>query len=119
MLFSSVIGIVIGLIRALIDLKKIEQDAVTIIKTMFTSLLAAELVSLGIFDFSIGLHSKVALTGICAYVANDILLGIRKTAQLLSQNPVEFARSIMELIRGGHRGQSMPPPPIIEQKKEP
>lgn len=121
MLFSATLGIIVGLIRAKIDTKSGEYTANEIIKTIFSSILAAELVSLGIHDFGIGLHSKVALSAICAYTANDILLGIRKTSQLIGQNPLEFVRAIRELITGGQRGQheDRNPPSTPNQRKEP
>lgn len=121
MLFSAAVGIIVGLIRASIDLKSYEHNAKTVIKTIFASLLAAELVSLSIYDFSFGLHSKVALTSICAYVANDILLGIRKTGKMIGENPLDFFRAIKELVTGGNRGQheDRNPPSTPDQRKEP
>lgn len=105
MLFAGSIGIVVGLIRAYLDetYTKTLHNTTRVTRITLASFLVAELVSLGIHEFSIGITGKVSITIVCAYVATDLLLGIRSMGKLVANNPLELAHSIKELLGGGRR----------------
>jgi len=105
MLFAGAIGIVVGLIRAFLDeaTTKTVHNTTRVTRIVLASFLVAELVSLGIHEFSVGITGKVAITIVCSYVATDLLLGIRAMGKLVANNPIELAFSIKELLTGGRR----------------
>lgn len=98
--FSAAVGLGVGLLRSILDGKDITWTWWIPVQNIAASILVATLFSLTVYDFDIGFKMKVSLTGICAYVASDILIGIKKISAQLASDPVLFIRTVKEMLLG-------------------
>ena len=67
---------------------------------MCASVLVAVLVGLAVDDTGLSESQKAAVIGICAFVAEDILLGVSVIAGALRSDPIGTLRQIWAAIRG-------------------
>lgn len=67
---------------------------------LFAATLTAILVGLSIHDTGLTETQQAAVIGVCAFLAEDILLGLGALAALFSKDPIGTVRSVWDAIRG-------------------
>jgi len=70
------------------------------IALLVASALVSVLVGLAIQDSGLSYTQKSAVIGICAYLAEDILLGIGMLAGLFARDPIRTIRLFWDALRG-------------------
>lgn len=64
------------------------------------TVLVAVLVGLAIHDTELSTTQQAAVIGVCAYLADDILLGLGALAKLFGSDPLGTLRRIWDAVRG-------------------
>lgn len=94
------VGLGVGLLRSVLDVKGADWTWWMPVQNVAAALLVSTLFALTVYDFDIGFKLKVSLTGICAYVASDILMGLKKISAQLASDPVLFIKTFKEMLLG-------------------
>jgi hypothetical protein len=102
---SGAIGLAVGVARGIIQQKHGSFGA--LVRGSIAAVLVAVLVSWGVADTGLSFTSKAAITGICAFIADDILLGLLSLGALIGKDPIGF----LTRLSAAYRGQA-------QQKKE-
>lgn len=110
---SGVIGLVVGIARGVILQRHGSVGA--LLRGAVASALVAVLVSGGLEDSSLSLNMRISITGVCAFIADDILLGLLSLGQLLGKDPLGFLSRFVAAYRGVTAAQ---PQVHNETKKE-
>jgi uncharacterized membrane protein required for colicin V production len=104
---SGVIGLVVGIMRGVIQQKHGSLSA--FFRGVLASLFVAVIVSWGLADTGLSVTAKGTITGICSFIADDILLGLLSLASLMGKDPIGF----LTRLTAAYRGQASE-----EQKKD-
>lgn len=95
---SGAIGLVVGIARGIIQQKHGSIGALA--RGAIASVLVAVLVSWGLADAGLSVTTKGAITGICAFIADDILLGLLSLGALIGKDPIGFFSRLTAAYRG-------------------
>jgi hypothetical protein len=95
---SGVIGLAVGIVRGIILQK--HGGVAGFIRGAAASLFVGVVVSLGLADMSLSITTKSAITAICCFIADDILLGLLSLAGLLGKDPIGFFSRLSAAYRG-------------------
>ena len=64
------------------------------------SILVAVLVDLGMHDYDAPFSVKLAVVGLCAYIARDILIGLTQVSGMIASKPFETLEKVRDFLRG-------------------
>lgn len=95
---SGAIGLVVGIARGIIQQKHGTIGA--LLRGAVASVLVAVIVSWGLTDTGLSVTTKGAITGICAFIADDILLGLLSLGALIGKDPIGFLSRLAAAYRG-------------------
>jgi hypothetical protein len=95
---SGAIGLAVGIARGIIQQKHGSFGA--FLRGTIASVLVAVLVSWGLADAGLSVTTKGAITGICAFIADDILLGLLSLGALIGKDPLGFFSRLSAAYRG-------------------
>lgn len=98
MTVSGAIGLVVGIARGIIQQK--HGSIGGFIRGAVASILVAVLVAWGLADTALSVTSKNAITGICSFIADDILLGLLSLGSLIGKDPIGFLSRLASAYRG-------------------
>lgn len=105
---SGAIGLVVGIMRGVIQQKHGSFGA--FIRGILASVFVAVIVSWGLADTGLSATTKATITGICSFIADDILLGLLSLASLMGRDPIGF----FTRLAAAYRGQVSQVPPKKE-----
>lgn len=77
-----------------------------LLRGMVASALVAVIVGWGLFAVSLPFPVQMAIVGMCAYLGDDILLGILVIGNMIRNDPTSFITKIVQVVRGS--GQAAP-----------
>jgi hypothetical protein len=109
---SGALGLVVGIMRGVIQQK--HGSFAAFVRGILASILVAVFVSWGLADSGLSATTKATITGICSFIADDILLGLMSLAALMGRDPIGFFTRIVAAYRGQAPQQ---PTPKEEQGK--
>lgn len=95
---SGIIGLAVGVARGIIQQKHGSVGA--LLRGALASVLVGIVVSWGLSDTSLSVTSKGAITAICAFIADDILLGLLSLGSLVGKDPIGFFTRLSAAYRG-------------------
>lgn len=98
---SGLAGILVGIARGII--KERHGGWPSFIRGVVASIITAILVALAIHDTEMSVTRQAAIIGVCAYVADDLLIGLLSLARLFATDPLGFAKDVWNSIRGGKK----------------
>lgn len=95
---AGLIGLMAGIARGVIVMK--HGGWVPFVRGLIASVLVAVLIGWGIDDTDLSPTKAAAVIGVCAYLADDILVGLAEFARLFGADPLGFATRVWDAIRG-------------------
>ncbi len=95
---AAVIGLFAGVARGVIQQK--HGGWVAFLRGLVASVLVAVLIGWSIDDVDLSPTKLAAIIGVCAYLADDVLLGLGELAKIFGADPFGFARRVWAAIRG-------------------
>ncbi len=98
---AGLFGMFIGLARGIIQEK--HGGWANFCRGAIASITVAVIAGLGLEGSDLSISKQAAVIGVCAYVADDVLLGLIAVARLFSTDPLGFLREIVSSIRGGRK----------------
>lgn len=98
LMVSGVIGLVVGVFRGVIQQK--HGGLMALVRGAIASVLVGVIVSWGLADAGLSVTTKGAITAICAFIADDILLGLISLGSLLGKDPLGFFARLLAAYRG-------------------
>lgn len=101
---TGLLAICIGIARGVIQQKHGSLGA--FIRGITSSVVVAVLVGWGIHETSLSLTTQMAFVGVCAYLADDVLMGLLVIGRLFREDPGSFISRTLDLFRG----KPTPPP---------
>lgn len=104
-IFASMVGIGVGLIRVFVEDRPTEWHWLVPIKTIASSIFVSIVTGLMIYDYELSIRIKVALTAILAFVANDIITGLKVISLMLAKDPLGFLKAIRAMLSGQGKSQ--------------
>lgn len=107
---SGVIGLAVGIMRGVIQQK--HGSFGVFVRGILASIFVAVIVSWGLADTGLSATTKATITGICSFIADDILLGLLILASLLGKDPIGF----LSRMAAAYRGQVSQVPPENKEK---
>ena len=99
---GAAIGLAVGILRGLIEQKY--GGLWAWVGGLAAAVLVGVLVSLGLSDADMSPTMKVAIACAAAFVADDVLRGLRALASMVGADPLGAARRILAALRGGKEG---------------
>lgn len=102
---SSIIGVSVGILRGIIQ--KANEDWKALLRAILASFLVAIFVGFGLEDFEFSTTIKIVITGISAFIADDILLGLMALGRVLGRDPFGFFARVMSAYKGQIRDEFM------------
>jgi hypothetical protein len=104
---SGILGLFVGIARGIIQQKHGSFGA--FFRGVVASVFVAILVSWGITDAGLTVTTKGVIVGVCAFIADDILLGLLSLGALIGKDPLGFLSRLLAAYRG-QSAQVQPPP---------
>lgn len=95
---AGVIGLVVGIARGIIQAKHGSLGAW--VRGITASLIVGVAVGWGLSDTSFSATTQAAIIACCAYIADDVLLGLLVLGGLFSKDPASFAGKVLDGVRG-------------------
>lgn len=95
---SGVVGLVVGIMRGVIQQK--HGSVLGFIRGILASILVAVIVSWGLADSGLSINMRGTITGVCSFIADDILLGLMSLSTLLGRDPFGFFARMVAAYRG-------------------
>lgn len=94
---TGVIGFVVGIARGVIE----EQHGgwFGFVRGVLAAMVVSVLVGLGLADSTFPPAMQACIIGVCAYISEDIVLGIRKMAGEIGKDPVGTFKAIADAWR--------------------
>jgi len=102
---SGAIGLVVGIARGIIQQR--HGGIGSLIRGAMASVLVGVIVAWGLADGGLSVTTKGAITAICAFIADDILMGLLSLGALLGKDPIGFFSRLIAAYRG--QAAAMPP----------
>lgn len=96
---AGVGGLLLGIARTIIHDKY--GTVPRFFRGAVSSVVVAVLTAFAVADSSLTWSQQMALVGILAYVADDVLSGLLILAKLFAHNPLSFIKDLWASIRGG------------------
>lgn len=113
---SGALGLAVGIMRGVIQQK--HGSIGGFIRGILASIFVAVMVSWGLVDSNLSLSTRGMVTGICSFIADDILLGLMSLATLMGRDPFGFFSRVLAAYRGAAtQGPSVPVVPPAENDK--
>lgn len=110
---SGMLGLGVGIARGIIQQK--HGSVGGFIRGVVASIFVAIMVSWGLVDSGLSLNTQATVTGICAFIADDILLGLMSLSTLMGRDPFGFFSRVLSAYRGAAQ-QQVPPTKETEEK---
>lgn len=88
----------IGIARVVIH--KNHGSTMSFIRGIISSIVVAVLVGWGIKDVGLPLTGQMSIVGVCAYLADDVLLGLLVLGSLFREDPSSFITRLIDAFRG-------------------
>ena len=105
---TGTLALVIGIFRAVINER--HGGPRGLIRGILASIVVAVLVGWALTGFDLQLPVKLAIVGVCAYLADDILLGLVVIGSLFRDDPGSFIFKLFDALRGRPPSKDSPPP---------
>jgi hypothetical protein len=113
LLAGGVLGFFVGVARGIIQQK--HGSIGGFIRGIVASILVAVLVTWGLAETAMTVTTQGMVTGVCSFIADDILLGLMSLGSLMGRDPLGFFSRVLS----AYRGQSVQPvQPPVEAKPE-
>lgn len=112
---GGVLGLFVGIARGIIQQKHGSIGA--FFRGVVASIFVAVIVSWGLADTTITNTTQATIIGVCAFIADDILLGLVSLGSLMGRDPLGFFSRLLAAYRGQSIQQITPPPIPPEQPK--
>lgn len=95
---AGVIGILVGIAKGVIQQK--HGGIGSFVRGLTASILVAVLIGWGLADAELSPTMLAAIVGVCAYLADDVILGLGEAGKLFGADPFGFVGRVWAAIRG-------------------
>jgi hypothetical protein len=95
---AGAIGLVVGVARGIIQAK--HGTLMAWARGITASLIVGVAVGWGLSDTAFSATTQAAIIACCAYIADDVLLGLLVLGGLFSKDPAAFASRVLDGVRG-------------------
>lgn len=95
---AGVIGFVVGIARGVIEER--HGGWVGFFRGIVSALVVSTFVGFGLADSAFPPTMQACIIGVCAYISEDIVLGVRKITGEFGRNPLGVVKAVVDAWRG-------------------
>lgn len=95
---AGAIGLIVGIARGIVQQR--HGGWVTFCRGLVASVLVAVLIGWSIEDAGLTPSQLAAIVGVCAYLADDVLMGLGELAKIAGADPFGFVARVWAAVRG-------------------
>lgn len=95
---AGIIGLVTGIARGVVQQK--HNGWTGFFRGLVASVLVAVLMGWTLADLDVSPTKQAVIIGVCAYLADDVLLGLQEVARLFGADPFGTLQRIRQAMRG-------------------
>lgn len=95
---AGIIGLVTGIARGVVQQKHNGWGG--FFRGLVASVLVAVLMGWTLADLDVSPTKQAVIIGVCAYLADDVLLGLQEVARLFGADPFGTLQRIWQAVRG-------------------
>jgi hypothetical protein len=95
---AGAIGLATGIARGIVQSR--HDGWASFFRGMIASVTAAVLIGWSLSDFGFTPTTFAAIVGVCAFLADDVLLGLQEVGKLFGADPIGTIQRVWAAIRG-------------------